>query len=69
MSLNEEQDGLRVVEQIRQLFPDQHALIASGKSPNEAAEQAIARRLRWLAKSYTSGALARAVEAALTGNS
>jgi len=67
MSLNEDQDGLAVIERIRKLFPGQRALIASGNAPPERAEAAILQGLGWLAKPYTSGALARAVEAALTG--
>jgi len=69
MSLNEDQDGLAVIERVRTLFPAQRALIASGNTPPERAEAAISQGLGWLAKPYTSGALARAVEAALTGNS
>jgi CheY-like chemotaxis protein len=65
MALNENQDGLAVIEQVRALFPGQRALIASGNAPPERAEAAIAQGLGWLAKPYTSGALARAVEAAL----
>jgi len=66
MALNEEHDGLAVIERVRALFPGQRALIASGNAPPERAEAAIAQGLGWLAKPYTSGALARAVEAALT---
>jgi CheY-like chemotaxis protein len=67
MALNEDEDGLAVIERIRALFPGQRALIASGNAPPERAEAAIVQGLGWLAKPYTSGALARAVEAALTG--
>jgi CheY-like chemotaxis protein len=69
MALNEDLDGLAVIERIRTLFPCQRALIASGNAPPERAEAAISQGLGWLAKPYTSGALARAVEAALTGTS
>ena len=69
MSLNEEHDGLAVIERVRALFPGQRALIASGNAPPERAESAILQGLGWLAKPYTSGALARAVEAALSENS
>jgi len=68
MALNEEHDGLAVIERVRTLFPGQRALIASGNAPPERAEAAIVQGLGWLAKPYTSGALARAVEAALTGS-
>ncbi len=69
MALNEVEDGLAVIERVRTLFPSQRALIASGNAPHERAEAAIIQGLGWLAKPYTSGALARAVEAALTGGS
>lgn len=69
MALNEDQDGLAVIERVRALFPGQRALIASGNAPPERAAAAIAQGLGWLAKPYTSGALARAVEAALAENS
>jgi len=65
MALNEAEDGLGVIERIRSIFPDQRALIASGNAPPERAEAAVLQGLSWLAKPYTSGALARAVEAAL----
>jgi CheY-like chemotaxis protein len=68
MALNEDQDGLSVIEHVRALFPGQRALIASGNAPPERAEAAIIQGLGWLAKPYTSGALARAVEAALAGS-
>jgi CheY-like chemotaxis protein len=69
MALNEAQDGLAVIERVRALFPGQRALIASGNAPPERAAAAIAQGLGWLAKPYTSGALARAVEAALSEQS
>jgi CheY-like chemotaxis protein len=68
MALNEELDGLAVIEHIRTHFPDQRALIASGNAPPDRAAAAIMQGLGWLAKPYTSGALARAVEAALAGD-
>ncbi|HYP99716.1 MAG TPA: substrate-binding domain-containing protein [Polyangiaceae bacterium] len=69
MALNEEHDGLAVIERIRSHFPGQRALIASGNAPPDRAAAAIQQGLGWLAKPYTSGALARAVEAALSGHS
>jgi len=69
MALNEEHDGLAVIERIRSHFPSQRALIASGNAPPDRAAAAIQQGLGWLAKPYTSGALARAVEAALSGHS
>jgi len=68
MALNEEHDGLAVIEHIRAHFPGQRALIASGNAPPDRAAAAIMQGLGWLAKPYTSGALARAVEAALSGH-
>jgi DNA-binding LacI/PurR family transcriptional regulator/signal transduction histidine kinase/ActR/RegA family two-component response regulator len=69
MALNEDEDGLGVIERIRAIFPGQRALIASGNAPPERAAAAILQGLGWLAKPYTSGALARAVESALGANS
>ncbi|MBN2191430.1 MAG: substrate-binding domain-containing protein [Polyangiaceae bacterium] len=64
--LNEGEDGLRLLEEIRQLFPDQRVIIASGHAPTERAELAVARGVPWLAKPYTADALARAIRAVLT---
>jgi DNA-binding LacI/PurR family transcriptional regulator/CheY-like chemotaxis protein len=65
MLLNEEHDGLSLFEQIRNVFPQQKAIVVSGHAPTERAEAALQRGLAWLAKPYTADALARAVEAAL----
>ena len=66
MLLNEDEDGLHVFEAIRQLFPQQKVIIASGHAPTERAEQAIGQGLIWLQKPYTSDALSKAVRNALT---
>ncbi|MFO7177415.1 MAG: substrate-binding domain-containing protein, partial [Pseudomonadota bacterium] len=64
--LNEEHDGLDVLAQIQRHFPEQRAILASGHAPSERAEQAVARGLTWLVKPYTTEALARAIEQALS---
>jgi DNA-binding LacI/PurR family transcriptional regulator/signal transduction histidine kinase/ActR/RegA family two-component response regulator len=67
MVLGEEMDGLQVVEAIRQLFPSQKAILASGHAPNQRVEQAIEKGLPWLAKPYVSEALETIVERTLAG--
>jgi signal transduction histidine kinase/CheY-like chemotaxis protein len=69
MTLNEALDGVAVIQYIQSLFPNQRAMIASGYVPSKRAEAAIERGLIWLAKPYTTNALARAVKDALTGPS
>jgi CheY-like chemotaxis protein len=66
MILNEELDGLERFEQIRQLFPNQRAIVVSGHAPPERAEAAFKKGLAWLAKPYTADALVSAVQTALT---
>ena len=61
MSLLEERDGLEIFEQIRQLFPGQRALLASGHALNDRVQAAIERGLGWLAKPYTMESLAETV--------
>jgi two-component system cell cycle sensor histidine kinase/response regulator CckA len=46
-------DGLEVVERIRERFPDQKVIIASGHAPPPRVEAALAQGLPWLAKPYT----------------
>jgi DNA-binding LacI/PurR family transcriptional regulator/signal transduction histidine kinase/CheY-like chemotaxis protein len=65
MSLLEDRDGLEVFESIRELYPQQRALLVSGHAPNDRAQAAMARGLAWLAKPYTTEALAEAVAKAL----
>jgi DNA-binding LacI/PurR family transcriptional regulator/signal transduction histidine kinase/ActR/RegA family two-component response regulator len=67
MSLNEAQDGLEVFEQIKALFPEQRAIVASGHALSERVERAMKQGLAWLPKPYTADALARAVQEALRG--
>jgi DNA-binding LacI/PurR family transcriptional regulator/signal transduction histidine kinase len=65
MSLLEERDGLEIFELIRQLFPNQRALLVSGHSPNDRVQAAMARGLGWLGKPYTMESLAETVANAL----
>jgi DNA-binding LacI/PurR family transcriptional regulator/signal transduction histidine kinase/DNA-binding NarL/FixJ family response regulator len=65
MILDEELDGLELFEEIRRLFPEQRAILASGHAPTERVELALQKGLAWLAKPYTIEALAQAVQAAL----
>jgi signal transduction histidine kinase/ActR/RegA family two-component response regulator len=65
LQLNEEDDGLEVLQKIRSTHPDQRAIIASGHAPNYVLEQAEEQGVTWLAKPYTQSTLARAVRRAL----
>ena len=65
MILNEPIDGLEFIARIRELFPAQKAIIASGHADIERVHRAAERGLLWLAKPYTAATLARAVQAAL----
>jgi CheY-like chemotaxis protein len=65
MLLNEDEDGLDVLDQIQQLYPQQAAILASGHAPGDRAELAVEKGLAWLVKPYTMETLARAVQAAL----
>lgn len=64
VALGEDKDGLQVCERIRELFPRQRLLIASGHaSPERGA--AAAFTIAWLAKPYSADELGRAVAQAL----
>ncbi|MBN2576291.1 MAG: substrate-binding domain-containing protein [Deltaproteobacteria bacterium] len=65
--LGERLDGLQIFELIRQLFPNQKGILASGHAPSARAELAAGKGLVWLAKPYTIETLTRAVERALEG--
>jgi CheY-like chemotaxis protein len=65
MVLGEVVDGLSVIEQIRRLFPEQKAIMASGHAPTERAALAVKQGLTWLAKPYGMETLAQAVHRAL----
>jgi DNA-binding NtrC family response regulator len=62
MVLGDTLDGLQILELIRQLFPEQKAILSSGHAPTERAELAVNQGLIWLAKPYTVAELAQAVE-------
>jgi DNA-binding LacI/PurR family transcriptional regulator/signal transduction histidine kinase/ActR/RegA family two-component response regulator len=62
MVLGETLDGLQILDLIRQLFPEQKAILASGHAPSGRAELAVNQGLIWLAKPYTIEALTRAIE-------
>lgn len=63
--LNESLDGLALLEEIHELFPEQRAVLVSGHAPTERVERAVAKGLPWLAKPYSMECLARAIRAAL----
>jgi DNA-binding LacI/PurR family transcriptional regulator/signal transduction histidine kinase/CheY-like chemotaxis protein len=65
MVLHEDQDGLEILDAIRELVPGQRAIIASGHAPNERIQRALAAGLLWLAKPYTKNELERIVRRAL----
>ena len=65
MVLGETLDGLQILELIRELFPKQKAILASGHAPSERAELAVSQGLTWLAKPYTVEELTRAVDSSL----
>lgn len=67
MMLNDDWDGLLLFERIREFFPGQRAIIASGHAPNERVQYAVDQGVEWLAKPYTVKALASAVVLALDG--
>jgi DNA-binding LacI/PurR family transcriptional regulator/signal transduction histidine kinase/ActR/RegA family two-component response regulator len=65
MSLLEDRDGLQILELIRQLFPKQRAVLASGHAPTDEVQVAIDHGLCWLQKPYSLEALAATVAKAL----
>jgi signal transduction histidine kinase/ActR/RegA family two-component response regulator len=65
MLLGEPLDGLQVIDQIRRLFPNQKAIVASGHAPGERAELAMQKGLTWLAKPYDMETLAETVQRVL----
>jgi signal transduction histidine kinase/CheY-like chemotaxis protein len=64
--LNEERDGLEILECARELFPGQKAILVSGHAPSERAERARDQGVQWLPKPFTLDGLARAVNAVLS---
>jgi DNA-binding LacI/PurR family transcriptional regulator/signal transduction histidine kinase/ActR/RegA family two-component response regulator len=67
MLLNEDRDGLEVLERARELFPGQRAILVSGHAPTERAERARGQGVQWLPKPFTLDTLARAVSLGLGG--
>jgi DNA-binding LacI/PurR family transcriptional regulator/signal transduction histidine kinase/ActR/RegA family two-component response regulator len=64
--LNEERDGLEILECARELFPGQKAILVSGHAPSERAERARDQGVQWLPKPFTLEALGRAVSIVLS---
>jgi sigma-B regulation protein RsbU (phosphoserine phosphatase) len=65
MVLHEDRDGLEVLDAIREMLPEQRAIIASGHAPTERIERALAAGLIWLPKPYTKTELENTVRRAL----
>jgi DNA-binding LacI/PurR family transcriptional regulator/signal transduction histidine kinase/ActR/RegA family two-component response regulator len=65
MVLSEATDGLHVIEQIHQLFPEQKVIVASGHAPTDRADLAVKKGLTWLGKPYGMELLAQTVQRAL----
>ena len=61
------EDGLDIYERIRQLLPNQKAVLASGHAPTHRIKAALERGIPWLQKPYTADALADIVRSALDG--
>jgi DNA-binding LacI/PurR family transcriptional regulator/signal transduction histidine kinase/ActR/RegA family two-component response regulator len=66
--LNEDRDGLEILERARELFPGQKAILVSGHAPSERAERARDQGVQWLPKPFTLEALARAVSHVLSSS-
>lgn len=64
--LNEDRDGLEILERARELFPGQRAILVSGHAPSERAERARDQGVQWLPKPFTLEALGRAVSIVLS---
>lgn len=64
--LQQEEDGLAVLEEIRSLYPGQRGIIVSGHAPSERGELAVRQGLDWLSKPYTPSELAHIVDRALS---
>lgn len=65
MALGEPMDGVQVCERIRELFPQQRVMIASGHASIERGTAARERGIAWLSKPYTANEIGRAVADAL----
>ncbi len=65
MLLNEDKDGLEVLECIQASYPVQKAILVSGHAPGERAERAAGQGVKWLSKPFTVESLAQAVSMVL----
>lgn len=65
MLLNEDKDGLEVLESVQELYPAQKAILVSGHAPGERAERAAGHGVKWLSKPFTVESLAQAVSVVL----
>jgi len=65
LALNEDEDGLEIYNKIRQIFPEQKGLLASGHAFVDHEEQIRAANVVWLPKPYTIESLTTAIRAAL----
>jgi DNA-binding LacI/PurR family transcriptional regulator/signal transduction histidine kinase/ActR/RegA family two-component response regulator len=63
--LNEDKDGLEVLECIHEMYPAQKAILVSGHAPGERAERAAGQGVKWLSKPFTVESLAQAVSLVL----
>ncbi|HEY3499703.1 MAG TPA: response regulator, partial [Polyangiaceae bacterium] len=63
--LNEDLDGLELLERIRTTHPEQLAVMVSGQAERIRETRGSVRSVTWLAKPYTAESLADAVEALL----
>ena len=65
MVLHEDRDGLEILDAIREIVPEQRAIIVSGHAPSERIERALSAGLIWLPKPYTKRELEHTVRRAL----
>lgn len=65
LALNEDEDGLTVIRRIRELFPGQRAILASGHAFLDHEQQIHEAGLVWLPKPYTVQALSEAIRQSL----
>jgi two-component system cell cycle sensor histidine kinase/response regulator CckA len=61
MRMEPDFDGLDTLKAIRQLYPDQKVLIASGHATDDRSSAALAMGARWLSKPYSLNQLQEAI--------
>ena len=61
MVMDPDFDGLDTLKEVRELYPEQKVLIASGHAENDRASAALALGAEWLAKPYSVRSIARAI--------